>query len=330
MKVLVTGAAGFVGSALVRRLVADRLQVRAVVRRAPELLDPEVDWVVGCDLGGEIDWAALLAGVDAVVHLAGLAHQVGRQGHGRTAEFMFQNAEITRRLATAARLAGVRRFVLLGSVAAIGPHDRSPISESADARPDTDYGRSKLAAEREVVRELDGSGTSWVILRSPLVYGPGNPGNMDRLLRLIMRRLPLPFAGIDNLRSFVFIDNLVDAILVTLRAPQSFGGLFFVDDGTRYSTAGLCQALATAARTEARLINVPVRLLQLAAKVGDAVEFLLHRSVPLTSYSVDRLVGSLVVDGTLFRNATGWRPPVAPAEGLRRTVEYVTRSARVR
>ena len=325
MKVLLTGATGFVGRALTARLASDGFQVRAAVRRVPDGADRRVEWIEIGDIGGAVDWEGAIDDVDGVVHLAALAHQLGRAGRGRAPEFMRINAEATQRLARAARHAAVARFVLLSSVAVIGRTGGALVNEDTAPHPDTDYGRSKLAAEHELVAELAGSTVAWSVLRAPLVFGPGNPGNMARLLRLLQRRWPLPFGAIDNARSFLFVDNLVDAIVRTLRAVPPVVGTYFVDDGTRLSTPALCRALASAARLDARLVSVPRCALQLLGAAGDAFERAVGRELPFNSYAIERLTGSLVVDGGRFRQSTGWRPPVAPEEALRRTVDSVTR-----
>lgn len=323
MKVLVTGAAGFVGRALVPRLLAEGFAVRAALRSLGSDRDGRVEWLEIGDIAGAVDWPAALEGIDTVVHLAALAHQVGRAGRGRAAEFMAVNADATRRLAQAAREAGVTRFVLLGSVAVIGPTDRTPVDERVSPCPDSDYGRSKLGAERELAGALARSGVAWSVLRAPLVFGPGNPGNMARLLRLVQRGWPLPFGAIDNARSFLYVDNLIDAIVRTVRIVPPLTGIYFVDDGTVLSTGDLCRALAGAAHLKARLLPVTATCLRLLGVAGDIAGRIVGREVPFDSYSVDRLTGSSVVNGTRFREATGWQPPVATAEAIRRTVESV-------
>lgn len=320
MRVLVTGAAGFVGRPAVARLLAEGHEVRATVRTLSESADPRVDWRVTGDLTGAVDWAAVLQGVDAVVHLAALAHQVGRKGLGRMEEFLRVNEGVTADLARAARQSSVRRFVLLSSVASVGGRGLEPVNEETPEHPEGDYGRSKLAAERAIAGILAGSPVSWIALRAPLVYGAENPGNMARLLALLERGWPLPFAGLRNSRSFLYVENLVDAIVTALCGGAAAEGVFFVDDGTRFSTPGLCAALATARGLPLRLFRLPPTALRALGRLGDLGEWMLRRDLPINTYSVERLSGSLVVDGRRFVAATGWRPPVSTLEAIHRTV----------
>jgi len=326
MKVLVTGAGGFIGRAAVQRLLDAGLEVRALVRRPYPGQDPRAQYVTVADLAAVADWGPLLDGVDAVLHLAALAHQVGRRGEGRAAEFMRVNVDLTAAIARAARTTGVRRFVFLSSVAAVGGRGRIAVDERTEPQPEGDYGRSKLLAEQALARELGGSGVSWIALRAPLVYGADNPGNMARLLALLERGWPLPFGGLANERSFLYVENLIDAILNALRPECRAEGVFFLDDGTRYSTPGLCRALAEARGLPVRLFRFPWSLMRLLGAVGSAAERLLGREFPISTYSVEKLGGSLVVDGRRFAEIARWRPPVDRQEAIRCTVTPIHRA----
>ncbi len=181
------------------------------------------------------------AGCDSVIHLAALAHQRGSAAD-RTAEFMRVNAEGTRRLARASARAGVRRFIFVSSIAAVCTRSEAPVDEQTPCAPTDPYGGSKLAAEAAVLTELQGPGTDWCILRPPLIYGPDNPGNMQRLLGLIAPGWPLPFASIHNCRSFAFIDNLVDALVAVLEHERQVRAIFVFGDGSDLSTPQLMTA----------------------------------------------------------------------------------------
>lgn len=319
LKVLVTGASGFVGSALARRLLQDGLPVRGTHRRVPPPPIPGIEWRPLTQLDNPTALLEVAGGCDVVVHLAALAHQTGSAAIGQAAEFERVNVESTRLLAQSAGRLGLRRFVFLSSVAAVCSQSEVEVDEQTAARPDSDYGRSKLLAEVALQEELRGALTDWCILRPPLVYGPGNPGNMGRLLGLIGRGLPLPLGAIRNRRSFIFIDNLVDALATVIRWPGELRSVFFLSDGSDFSTPQLIAALAGATGRPARLLNVPVGLLRLLGRAGDLIERLAGVTSPIDSYSVDRLVGSMPVSGALFSRTFNWQAPVDRTAAIRRT-----------
>jgi nucleoside-diphosphate-sugar epimerase len=319
LKVLVTGASGFVGSALARRLLRGGLQVRGTHRSVPPPVIPGIEWKELSQLDSEPMLRDAAAGCDVVVHLAALAHQAGRSAAGRWDEFERVNVESTRFLARTARALGLRRFVFVSSVAAVCSQSEVCVDEQTPARPDTDYGRSKLLAEEALQKELQDGSTDWCVLRPPLVYGPGSPGNMGRLMRLIEHGLPLPFGSIHNRRSFIFVDNLVDALATVVTHPGEIRSIYFVGDGSDFSTPELVLSLAAAACRPTRLLHVPVGILKLLGRMGDGVERLLGVSAGIDSYSVDRLVGSMAVDGALFCRAFNWQAPVGSADALRVT-----------
>jgi nucleoside-diphosphate-sugar epimerase len=319
MTVLVTGASGFIGNRLVRRLVAEQIEVRGTHRRAAPAPIAGVRWWPLQDLESPAALAAAVAGCEAVVHLAALAHQPGRRGVGRLAEFVRVNAEGTRLLAHAAGAADVRRFVLVSSVGAICTSSDATVDDRTPSTPGDDYGHSKLRAERALVAELRNTPVDWCILRPPLVYGPEAPGNVRRLLRLIASGLPLPFGAIRNRRSFIFVDNLVDAIVAVLRHPQPIRSSYVLSDGSDFTTPELVRALAAAAGVKARLLRWPPALLRLGGRAGDVANLLLGTAVGFDSYSIERLSGSLAVDGTRFRMCFNWQPPVGREEALRLT-----------
>lgn len=319
MRVLVTGASGFIGTALVRRLVAERIDVRGTWRRDREPATAGVEWRRLSQGESAAAWRELVAGCEVVVHLAALAHQGGATGKDRWPEFWRSNVELTRTLAQASKAAGARRVIFLGSVAAMCAQSEVCIDESSPCTPTDDYGRSKLEAEHALQAELQGSAVDWCILRPPLVYGPGNPGNMARLLQLIGSGLPLPFGAIRNRRSFVFVDNLVDAMLAVIRYPGEIRATYLVTDGSDFATPELAAALAAACGRTARLVAVPVRLLKLIGGLGDVTARVLRTGGGVDSYSVDRLVGSLPVNGARFREVFLWDPPVEVKVALART-----------
>lgn len=313
--VLVTGATGFIGRHLVRTLAASGWRVRASVRRPVLGVVPGIDEVVITGaIHARTEWAQALNGVDSVVHLSALAHQTDPKRQPTENEFMTVNAEGTRGLALAAKTAGIDRVVLVSSIGAVADKSVVQIDESTRPAPVTPYGRSKLAAENALRHALAESSVEWCVVRPVLVYGPGNPGNMARLLKLVRSGCPLPLNGIKNKRSFVFVGNLVGAILQVLDSPAANGQIFHVADDEAVSSAELVRLIGLAADKHARLWSVPTWALKLAARCGDmAAELGVHTG--LDSYSLQRLQESLSVSNNRIKSL-GWKPQVSLAEGL--------------
>jgi nucleoside-diphosphate-sugar epimerase len=290
--VLVTGASGFIGRAACAEFTRRGWSVRAGVRT------PTTDLTKGWPLGG----------VDVVVHLAGIAHQL----RGQNAESVYQemNCAATERLAQAAVQAGVRRFVFMSSIKVNGertPPDR-PFRAGDAPQPQDRYGRSKWAAER-ALGALAGK-MEVVILRPPLVYGPGVRANFLRLIRLVERRLPLPFGAIRNRRSLIYLGNLAELIWLAASSSAAAGRTLLAADGADLSTPQLVTEIAGALGVRARLIGVPSALLRLGgALTGKTAE-------------IGRLVDSLVVDAGETRELLGWRPTWSPSAGIAETVRW--------
>jgi len=314
VRALVTGASGFIGSRLVEAMLAQGVSVRGTYRGKPPDM-PGVLWSPVQQLADPQQWPDLLAGTDAVVHLAALVHQGGSASRDRRSEFQYVNVEGTRVLARACRDAGVRRLVFLSSVSVHG-RGVERIDEGSPEHPEDDYGRSKLAAEEALRAELSRGVTDWCILRPPLVYGHGSPGNMSRLRALVASGLPLPFGAVHNRRSFIFVDNLVDAIMTVLRFPHDIHATYLLTDGSDFATRELVSALSSGSQRRVRLLNVPVPLLRGLGRAGDFGARVLHLETGLDSHSIDSLIGSLIVDGARFRRAFAWQPPVAGAQAF--------------
>ena len=305
MRVLVTGATGFVGTAMIERLVRDgRYVTRAAVRRADNLAVPNVEVEMG-DLAPGTNWTPALADVTAVVHLAARVHIMRETDANPIDAFRQTNVVGTLELARQAADSGVKRFVYLSSIKVNG--ESGTYTESDSPRPEDAYGISKLEAE-EGLRELAArTGMAVVIVRPPLVYGPGVRANFRALTKAIGSGIPLPLGAIHNRRSLIGLDNLVDFILRCVEHPDAANETFMVSDGEDLSTTTLVRRLAHAMGRPARLIPVPVPLLMAAATL------LGRRDV------ARRLVGTLCVDITKARQRLGWVPPISMDEELRRT-----------
>ena len=312
--ILVTGAGGFIGHSLVAHLTAAGRAFRAVYHhRIPHGQPPHLDSVVA-DLAGIEDAAAdaLLADVTAVVHLAGRAHVLAETAPDPEDAFRLANVVTTEKLARAAVRAGVSRFVLASSVKVNGEATEAghPFTPRDPPAPFDAYARSKLGAERALLAACAGTFVAPVILRLPLVYGPGVGGNFAVLLDAIARGRSLPVASVRNRRSLVGVGNLVDAIDAVLAATPVPTGVHFVADGESVSVPDLARAVAVALGVPLETRRVPVPLLRLGAA-------LLGRGA-----RVRRLVDSLEVDTTSLRTATAWQPRQSLQEGLAATAAW--------
>lgn len=266
------------------------------------------------DVSDTTDWSGALQGVDYVVHLIGVAHHTDTDEAELVETFRRVNVGGTRSLVRdIARNGGVRRVLFLSSAKAIGSADTG-------GAPNSEYGRSKLAAEEEICQGLSDSRTDWCILRPCLVYGPGNLGNMARLVRLVDTGLPLPLGGIRNRKSFLFVGNLNSAIEKALFAPQASRRRFSLSDGASLSTAELVRSIGALRPRGVRMFPLPDAMLRFGGVVGDQVKRLTGRSIGWDSYSVDRLCSSLEVDCSEFCAALQWSPPYSMAQGLEITL----------
>lgn len=307
MKVLVTGASGFVGARVVAELLRRGHQVVAPMRAPrpwPGIATPAIG-----DLGPETDWSAALAGCDAVVHCAARAHILDDRSADPLSAFRRVNRDGTIRLAQQAQTAGIRHFLFLSTIKVNGETtpDDTPFTAAAPPAPQDAYGIAKAEAETGLRAMV------WPILtivRPPLVHGPGVKGNLARLVRAVAKGVPLPLGLAGNRRSLVGVDNLADAVAFLLE--RGAGGTYLIRDDGDLSTAQLIRAVAAALGRPARLLPVPPVLLRGAAR-------LLGRQG-----TADRVLGSLVVDDTPLR-ALGWAPPHTLQAGLVRMVRETTR-----
>lgn len=307
-RVAVTGARGFVGRALVQRLRRDGVEVVAI-SRGRHVVDRDGGLVhAGTDYADASWLAQILSGCDAVIHLAARAHQIGESLDADTARrYREANVEPLLAIAQAAQRADVRRVVLLSSIGVNGNATHGqPFTEADDPAPAEPYALSKLEAEHALARALSTDGTDWVILRPPLVYGPGCPGNLARLIGLAARAPLLPLGGLHAPRTLISIDNLIDAILVAAEHPAVSRRSYVVADARDVDVAQMLRAfLAGLGRAEWRLLAVPAPLLGALARAAGK-----HAAWA-------KISGALQVDASAFAAATGWRARVDPADGLR-------------
>lgn len=304
MRVLVTGASGFIGKALCRELLARGHRVRAAMRRPIPLGSTAVEQVVVPDIAASFDRRMLVDGVDVVVHLAAIAHR-----NASDFELHRVNVDGTVRLAEAA-MGTVRRFVFLSSVKVHGEDSGDgAYSETDLLRPEDSYGSAKRDAELALTEVAARGGMELVMVRPPLVYGPGVRGNFLRLLRWVDSGLPLPLTSVFNRRSLIYLDNLADAIARCVEHPGARGPIL-LSDAESVSTPELIARIARALDRPARLFNVSPALLRMAGSVlGRGGE-------------IRRLTHSLLIDSSRAGRLLDWRARHTLDEGLAGTAKW--------
>jgi len=306
---LVTGANGFVGRALCESLSERGREFRPVVRARREPIGGAIPFSIG-DIGAHTDWSSAVDSVSEVVHLASRVHVMKESGGDVAALYREANTLGTLRLAQQAAAAGVKRFVFVSSVKVNGEERDEAYSEDDQPAPIGPYAISKRDAEFGLWEIASRSGMEVVVIRPPLVYGPGVKANFLSMMRWLHRGVPLPFGTIKNKRSLVAIGNLVDFIVTCVDHPAAANQTFLVSDWEDLSTADLLVRLASALEVKARLIDVPVPVLSLAATMLGQGELL------------RRLCGSLRVDSTKASRLLQWSPPLSVDDGLKAAADH--------
>lgn len=306
-KILVTGASGFVGRALLKRMGDQAVPVyrtASVVKRHPAE-------VVISSLGGQTDWSVALREVTVVVHAAARAHVMDDAAANPLDEYRKINVLGTLNLARQAAAVGVRRFVFVSSIKVNGEATKpgQPFTADDPAMPEDAYGQSKWEAEQGLQQIAAETGLELVIIRPPLVYGPGVKGNLRSLLKLAKSGLPLPLGAIENQRSMIHLGNLVDFIILCTMAPDAANQVFLISDARAMSTTELLRLLRVEMGLPPRLIPVPAALLAFAGRlVGKRA-------------MIDRLYGSLQVDNSKACTMLGWTPPLSVEHGIAEMVK---------
>jgi nucleoside-diphosphate-sugar epimerase len=316
-KILVTGASGFLGRALCNKLVSSGRDLCMAVRHIPDrlsaltLADGSACFCVVDEIGPATKWSIALAGVTEVIHLAARVHVMHDAAIDPYAEFYRINVAGTKRLALQAAKAGVRRLVYVSTIKVNGECTTGkPFRPDDKPQPGDAYAQSKLEAESVLEDISRNTGIEVVIVRPPLVYGPGVKGNFLSLLGIVQRGLPMPLANCDNRRSLVGLSNLVDLLTICTTHPAAAGQVFLAADGEDLSTPELLKRVARVFGSRARLFPFPVSWLRaLARAVGRAS-------------AVERLCGSLQVDASKARSLLGWLPPLTVDDELARTVQW--------
>jgi nucleoside-diphosphate-sugar epimerase len=312
-KVLITGANGFVGKALGCELAGKGFNVNGAVRsiRSTGSSDTLTKFII-TDIDSNTDWQNALESVDVVIHLAARVHVMKDTAIDPLAEFRRVNVEGTLNLARQSVESGVQRFIFISSIKVNGEGTllEHPYTAEDKPAPVDPYGISKQEAEAELRQLANESGMEVVIIRPPLIYGPGVKANFQSMMRCLDKGIPLPLGAIHNKRSFVALDNLVDLIVTCIHHPAAANQIFLAGDGEDLSTTELLQRMAAALGKKACLVAVPASVLMGGAKLLDKQAM------------AQRLCGSLQVDISKAYDLLGWKPPVNVEDALRKTAQY--------
>ncbi len=314
MNVFITGSTGFLGNQLVKQLLLQDVRFVAALlaeKDIARLPSSEMELVIVPPLSESANYLAALNNVDVLVHLAARVHVMHDKAADPLVEFRRVNVQGTLNLARQAALAGVGRFVFVSSIKVNGESTvlGHPFSAADEPNPQDPYGISKHEAEQGLWELALSTGMEVVIIRPPLVYGPGVKANFASMMSCLAKGIPLPFGAVHNKRSFVALDNLVDLIVTCLDHPAAANQTFLVSDGEDLSTTELLLRMGRALDKPARLVPLPVSVMQFVAKMLGKNDV------------AQRLFGSLQVDSSKARDLLGWKPVVTVDEALRKTAD---------
>lgn len=311
--VLITGSTGFVGLELTSQLSnSHKFNVRAVVRRSSRnSLPANIPNVCFESINAKTDWKEALQSVDIVIHLAARVHVMKEGSVDNLEEYRKANVFSTINLARQAALSGVKRFIFLSSVKALGEQSGfNAYTEQTECVPIDAYGKSKLEAEIELKKVLENTNTELVIIRPPLIYGAGVKANFNNLIKLCDQPIPLPFGAIKNNRSLIYLENLTSFIEICCLHPDAANQTFLISDDKDVSTTKLIHTIKKALKKPAFLIPIPHHwLVSLLTTLGKAD-------------LATRLLGNLKLDISKAKALLGWHPPFTFEEGVKKTVDH--------
>ena len=312
IRVVITGASGFIGSHLVLALVGADFKIACILEPGAE--NPFVGaQTFSSNICTARGLSEALTGAKVVVHLAARNHVLRETAKDPLLEYRRVNVEGTRNVVRAARKQGAALFVHLSSIKAMGEGIGGILDEKAPCRPSTPYGISKLESEEVVRAEADGTGMTVMILRLPMVYGPGNKGNLQRMIRWAENGYPFPIFHPENLRSMIYVENVVAGIMSLLKASPAAGTTYILKDREDYSTTMVYSAICNALGKKPRYLPLP----SLAVRMGGSL-----------SEDFRKITGSFRVSSAKFEKDLHFTPPFTLEEGIERTVEWYKRSAR--
>lgn len=312
-RILITGASGFVGRALCQALLKNGHLIKGTFHSNE--ISPAISGKMECinvgDIDEHTDWNSALRNIDTVIHLASRVHKEAESYATSLSENKRINTEGTRRLATMAAKCNIRRFIFLSSIKVNGQiTGRNPFTEESLPAPQDSYALSKWEAERILKRIGSETGLEVVVIRPPLVYGPGVKANFFRLMKFVEKGIPIPLGNINNKRSLIFLGNLVDAIVSCMNHPKAAGETLLVSDGKDVSTYELIKIIAAAMDKRSFILPCPPRLIKYIGRLTGCSE------------EISRLTDSLVVDSSRIQSTLDWIQPYTLEEGMRETVKW--------
>ena len=322
-KICVTGANGFIGKSICRSLIKWGIFVRGTVRSQNLIFKTSnYECVSVGDISNNTNWSEAIFGCECIIHSAGIAHKINELNGEVSQIYQKVNVDATKKLANQAVAAGVKRLIFLSSIKVNGESTekffqtqvlkneyKKVFSHDDILAPEDNYAASKLEAEKVLWDITAKTGLEIVILRLPLVYGPGVKGNLAKLLNIIRLGIPLPLGGIKNKRSMIGMDNLVDLLIRCIDHPEANGKTFLASDGEDLSTPELIKFIASSMGRKANLFPFPISILKFLGSVFGRRE------------EINRLVGSLRIDNSYTKKTLNWTPPISVEEGIRRMVQ---------
>lgn len=311
MNILITGVSGFVGQALAIESIRRGFHVKGATRYSGQI-QSGVELHKIDAINGETDWMSALKDVSVVIHLAARVHVMRDAAIDPLIKFREVNTAGTERLARAAAASGVRRLIYVSTIKVNGELTAcsTTFSEADAPSPKDAYGVSKCEAEEILHQVAKETGLEVVVIRPPLIYGPGVKGNFRQMLKFLASGIPLPLASVHNLRSLIYLDNFVDALIVCATHPLAAGETYLISDGEDISTPDLLCQLSASMGNSARLVPCPIALVKLAGRLAGKEE------------QIERLLGSLQIDSSKIRQQLNWTPPFSLQQGLNVTAVW--------
>ena len=312
-KIFVTGASGFIGHSLCKTLSNSNFFVRGSVRSDDLFLtNNQIEYVSVGNINHQTYWKDVLNGIDCIIHCAGRAHRMNENKNSN--KYFLMNTESTKNLAEQAAEMGVKRLIFLSSIKVngeftnkIGSNHKFYFNDIPNAKDD--YAKSKLEAEKILFEISSRLGLEVVVIRLPLIYGNNVKGNLARLIKIIRKNIPLPLSKVENQRSMIGIDNLIDLLICCIDHPKANRKTFLASDGKDLSTPDLIKLIASSMGKKANLFPMPIFMLKFLGL------FFKRRR------EINRLIGSLRIDNSYTKDILNWKPPVSVEEGIRRMIQ---------